>query len=70
MEFDVNSPLLFLLAGVVIAAVLAQSAFFLVRAWRRGLELGMEREKLKKIASTAAVIIRRRNKARESGRHP
>ena len=56
MEFDVNSPLLFLLAGVVIAAVLAQSAFFLVRAWRRGLELGMEREKLKKIASTAAVF--------------
>ena len=56
MEFDVNSPVLFLLAGIVIAAVLAQSVFFLVKAWRRGLELGMEREKLKKIASTAAVF--------------
>ena len=41
MEFDVNSPFLFLLAGIVIAAVLAQSVFFLIKAWRRGLELGM-----------------------------
>ena len=56
MEFDVNSPVLFLLAGIVIAAVLAQSVFFLVKAWWRGLELGMEREKLKKVASTAAVF--------------
>ncbi len=56
MEFDVNSPLLFLLAGIVIAAVLAQSVFFLIKAWRRGLELGMDRDKLKKIASTAAVF--------------
>ena len=56
MGFDVNSPILFLLAGVVIAAVLAQSVFFLVKAWKRGLELGMEKEKLKRIASTAAVF--------------
>ena len=56
MKFGVNSPILFLLAGIIILAVLAQSAFFLARAWRRGLEIGMEREKLKKIAITAGVF--------------
>ena len=35
MNFSVNSPILFVLAGVIILAVLAQSVFFLVRAIRR-----------------------------------
>ena len=43
MEFNVNSPILFLLAGIIILAVVAQSVFFLVKAWRRGLEIGMKR---------------------------
>ncbi len=56
MEFNVNSPILFLLAGIIILAVVAQSVFFLVKAWRRGLEIGMDREKLKKISVTAGVF--------------
>ena len=56
MHFDVNSPVLFLLAGIIIAAVLAQSVFFLVKAWRRGKAIGMSGEKLKRIAVTAAVF--------------
>lgn len=36
VKFDVNSPVLFALVGVLIAAVLAQSVYFLVRALRRG----------------------------------
>ena len=56
MKFDVNSPILYLLAGIAILAVLAQSVFFLVRAWRHGLQLGMSREKLKKTAVTAGVF--------------
>lgn len=55
MEFNVNSPVLFLLAGILILAVLAQSVFFLVRAWRRGIELGMEKERLKKRLSRRGV---------------
>lgn len=43
MEFNVNSPVLFLIAGLIIAVVLAQSVWFLVKAWRRGIEIGMER---------------------------
>ena len=35
MNFSVNSPVLFVLAGIIILAVLAQSLFFLVRGIRR-----------------------------------
>ena len=56
MEFNVNSPILFVIAGLIIAAVIAQSAFFLVKAWRRGIAIGMEKSKLKRIARTAAIF--------------
>jgi len=56
MEFNVNSPILFLLAGICVAVVLLQSVFFLVKAWRHGLAIGMDKKKLKKIAVTAAVF--------------
>ena len=41
MEFSVNSPILYVIVGAIIAIVLAQSAFFLVRACKRAKELGM-----------------------------
>ncbi len=56
MNFDVNSPILFLIAGLIIAVVLAQSVFFLVKAWRRGKAIGMSGDKLKRIAVTAGVF--------------
>lgn len=56
MKFNVNSPILFILGGIVIAAVLAQSVFFLVKAWKRGREIGMSADKLKQIAVTAAIF--------------
>ena len=56
MAFNVNSPVLFVVADVIIAAVLAQSVYFLVKAWRRGLAIGMAADKLKRIARTAAVF--------------
>lgn len=54
--FDVNHPLLFVLVGVVVLAVLGQSVFFLIKAWRRGIAIGMKKEKLHKIALTAVVF--------------
>ncbi len=54
--FDVNHPILFAIVGVIILAVLGQSVFFLVKAWKRGLVIGMGKEKLKKTAVTAAVF--------------
>lgn len=56
MEFNVNSPLLCVLAGVIVAVVLAQSVFFLAKAWRRGREIGMGADKLKRVAVTAGVF--------------
>ena len=56
MEFNVNSPVLFLIAGIIVAAVLAQSVYFLVKAWRRGLAIGMGKDKLKRVAITAGVF--------------
>ncbi len=56
MTFSTNHPILFLLAGIIIAVVLAQSVFFLVKAWKRGLALGMDKNKLKRIAITASVF--------------
>lgn len=56
MEFNVNSPILFALAGLIVAVVLAQSVFFLVKAWRRGKEIGMGADKLKRVAVTAGVF--------------
>ena len=56
MTFSVNHPILFLLAGIVIAVVLAQSVFFLIRAWRRGVQMGMDQKKLRRIMINAAVF--------------
>ena len=56
MEFRVNHPLLFLMAGILVAVVLAQSVYFLVKAMRRSKELGMDQTKIKKTIKTAAIF--------------
>lgn len=56
LAFSVNSPILFILSGIIVVAVLAQSIFFLVKAWKRGREIGMNKDKLKKIAITSTIF--------------
>lgn len=56
MEFSVNSPIIFIMVAIIIAAVLGQSIFFLIKAYKRGRELGMDMSKLKKIAVSAAIF--------------
>ena len=56
MEFNVNHPILFVLAGFLVLVVLAQSAYFLVKALRRSKEIGMDQTKIKKTIKTAAVF--------------
>ena len=56
MDFQVNSPILFALVGAIIALVLAQSVFFLVRAVKRARELGIGRDTVKKTVTSAAVF--------------
>jgi len=56
MTFSVNHPILFAIVAVIIAIVLAQSVFFLVKAWKRGVQIGMDKSKLRKIAVTATIF--------------
>ena len=56
MEFYVNHPILFLLAGLLIAVVLGQSVFFLVKALRRSKALGMDQGKIRKTIISAAIF--------------
>ena len=56
MEFSVNHPVLYLLAGILVAVVLAQSVFFLLKALKRSKELGMDQKKIGKTIKTAAIF--------------
>ena len=56
MEFHVNHPILFVIAGLLVAVVLGQSVYFLVKALRRAKALGMDRKKIAKTIRTAAVF--------------
>ena len=56
MEFRVNHPVLFVLAGILVAVVLGQSVYFLVKAIRRSRQLGMDQAKIKKTIKTAAIF--------------
>lgn len=56
MEFNVNSPVLFVTVGILIAAVLAQSVYFLVRAVKRAKEKNMDMTKIKKTVYSAALF--------------
>ena len=56
MAFYTNHPILFVLAGVLIAVVLAQSVYFLVKALRRSQQLGMDQKKIRKTMIAAGVF--------------
>ncbi|MBQ6890842.1 MAG: DUF5058 family protein [Oscillospiraceae bacterium] len=56
MKFSVNHPALFILAGVLVAVVLGQSVYFLVKALRRAKQLGMDTAKIRKTIRTAAIF--------------
>ena len=56
MEFHVNHPILFIIAGILVAVVLAQSVFFLIKALRRSKELGMDQAKIRKTMLSAGIF--------------
>ena len=56
MEFHVNHPILFILAGLLVAVVLGQSVYFLVKALRRSRQIGMDQAKIRKTIKTAAIF--------------
>ena len=56
MEFSPNSTFLFIVAACVILFVIVQSLFFLIRAYRRAKELGMDMAQIKKTIVSSAIF--------------
>ena len=56
MNFNPNDSFMYILAVMVILFIIAQSLFFLIRAYRRGKELGMDMKKLRKTISSSAIF--------------
>ena len=56
MEFSVNHPILFVIVGVIIAAVLAQSVYFLMKSYRRAKVIGMDMKKVNKTVISSAIF--------------
>mgnify|MGYP006380827619 FL=1 len=56
MSFSPNSTLLFIVAGCVILFVIAQSLFFLIRAYKRAKELGMDMGQVRKTIWSSALF--------------
>jgi len=54
--FSVNDSFLFVVVALILLLVVTQSIFFLVRAWRRALALGMEKSTLRKVVKTSATF--------------
>lgn len=56
MDFQANHPILFIMVGIIITAVLGQSIYFLVKSYRRAKEKGMDMTKIHKTIKTAAIF--------------
>jgi hypothetical protein len=54
--FNLNSIFLFVVAGTFIIFVLCQAIFFLVRAYREGINIGMEKKVLRRTIKTSIAF--------------
>lgn len=54
--FNANSGFLYLVAALAILVVIAQSVFFLAKAWRRARQLGMGTKLLRRTALSSAIF--------------
>jgi len=52
----INSPFMYILGGIVAAFVLIQSAVFLIRAYRQGIKMGMDKKKLNGAIKSSALF--------------
>ena len=56
MDFYVNHPLLFIVVGLIVALVLGQSVFFLVKALKRAKQIQIKSDVLKKTITSSIVF--------------
>ncbi len=55
-EFNNGSLGLYLIAGAIILFVLGQSLFFLIKAWKHGKAIGIDKQKLKNAVTSSALF--------------
>ncbi len=53
--FDPNGAFMYVIVAIVIAFVIAESIYFLVKAWKRAKQLGIESKRLKKVVSSTVI---------------
>ncbi|MBQ7895404.1 MAG: DUF5058 family protein [Oscillospiraceae bacterium] len=53
---QLNSPFLYLICGGIIATVAVICIIFMVRAWRAGLAIGMDKTKMKRVMLSSATF--------------
>lgn len=53
---QMNSWPMYLICGVVILFVLAMSVFFMVRAWKAGLAMGLDKVKLRRVVTSSITF--------------
>lgn len=56
MQFSVNHPILFVIVGIIIAAVIGQSVYFLIKSYRRAKVIGMDMKKVNKTMLSSAIF--------------
>ncbi|MDF2589952.1 MAG: hypothetical protein K0S41_3793 [Anaerocolumna sp.] len=56
MKFNPNSTFLYLVATIVIVFVIAQSLFFLIRAYKRARVIGMDMKQIRKTIISSAIF--------------
>ncbi len=54
--FNTNHPFLYVCTVIIIGFVIAESIYFLVKAWRKAKQLNIQTKTLKKIAASSAVF--------------
>ena len=56
MIFSANSPIIFIMVAAIISVVIAQSVFFLVKAYKRGIEIGIDKAVLNATIKRSALF--------------
>ena len=56
---QLNSPAMYLICGVIVLFVALVSLFFLIRAYRAGISVGMDRTKLRRTVTASATFASR-----------
>ena len=56
MKFSTNHPLLYIMVGIIISAVIAQSVYFLIKSYKRAKAKGMDMKVIHKTIKTAAIF--------------